>query len=219
MRNPIAYSSGANRETSVAPFLLPLLLSAPACGQSISLQLGWGPASWWVIVSLSASAVVAIGLVVLYNVQKSRREAHVQTLDYERLFAEGAARSGLTDPDIARLRGLLRHQPSAPPPAVFEAISLFERCVHAEAERLLASSMPSEEMRMETAQLATLRQKLGFNVLRSSTRWYRPATFHSARSDRYSAGAHGRRWCSAPWWWRTAFSPSGSSITPRKRSR
>lgn len=143
-----------------------LLALAPACAQeNLISQIGWKSADWGIIILLLVIMLGGLGVLVFFHLRSKYKEAADQREFDDNVFVESAERVGLTEREISELRSLLRHEPSSSPQAVFQSVSFFERCLHAEVQELQHTRMPAEERDMLATVLRNIRTKLGFNVL------------------------------------------------------
>jgi len=139
--------------------------AVPAAAQNLLSRIGWKGAELWVIILLLVLLLAAIGiLIALYAVRRLREKADMNVVS-DRLFEQSAQRCGLTDIERQKLRSLLRHEPAIAPHVIFQSVSIFERCVHADVDEIVRTSRLIEDRRVEEDLLGGVRKKLGFNVL------------------------------------------------------
>jgi c-di-GMP-binding flagellar brake protein YcgR len=154
--------------SNVTKCLAVVCLCSPVLGQSVDSvvrQLGWSGPTWSALVLLILLFTTIILTFVIFSLRRGRIETTSDKQAGERLFAESAERCKLDGTEIEALTRILRHEASAPPQAVFQSVSLFERCIHAEVEHILQTVTAAEERDEMGEVLATVRKKLGYAIL------------------------------------------------------
>ncbi len=143
--------------------ILPVvLLSVSANAESLLSQIGWEGAPLQVILGILVLVGAAVIVLSLIYVRKrfAQREDTLEVA--ERLFDQACDRIGLTASEKSKVRQLLRHENTLQPQVILQSVSVFEKCVEAEVEQLLAQHAPGELQREEDALLSSIRRKVGF---------------------------------------------------------
>ncbi|MBD3420341.1 MAG: hypothetical protein GF398_09520 [Chitinivibrionales bacterium] len=143
-----------------------LIFSAPhAWADSVIRQIGWQRAHTWVIVAVVLVALVLGAFLIIFYLRAKRREQHEQQELSQNRFSEEVERLGLSAPETAKIRRLLHYAPAVQPQVIFQSIPLYEKCLHAHAEKFLGQAKDPVEIRQEEEMLYGLRKKCGYNFI------------------------------------------------------
>jgi c-di-GMP-binding flagellar brake protein YcgR len=147
-----------------------ILCALPASAQSegvasIVKQLWWDGPTWSGLVMLSLLMLSIVLAFVIVGLRRSYREKSTDKRTAEQLFNEAAERCKLTTGELQTVRRLLLHDAQTPPQALFQSAALFERCVHAEIEEAMRSSLSSAAREDLDAEISAVRKKLGYSIL------------------------------------------------------
>jgi c-di-GMP-binding flagellar brake protein YcgR len=134
-------------------------------GQSYIHYLNWKGPPPFVTALFLMTLVTSSGLIFLFHIRSKDKLNTDSKLLSERLFNENAIRVDLTASETRKLKELLRHEIVSNPHIIFQSVVLFERCVQAEVDSLLASNIDEERVGIEESLLSSLRKKLGYVYL------------------------------------------------------
>lgn len=133
--------------------------------KSLIDQIGWRGATPRIILGILLGLVFLIGTFVIIYVAKVIRQKSDSLEADSALFEENALRLNLTESEKKKLWDLLHHEKTVQPQTVFQSVSLFERCVHAEVVALQSKGIGSEELKAEDSLMGSIRRKLGYTFI------------------------------------------------------
>jgi uncharacterized membrane protein len=158
-----------SRSTKFAPtnWVLPVVLSlsAGASSQSAFKDTNWQGMGGPVTISVIAGFVLALVIIFLYYGYNRLREDHHLAAAIEKRFAEACARVDLTDVESKKMRALAALDPQVQPQVIFQAVAVFEKCLHAEVEAIIGRTSEVAVWQKEEELFSAIRKKCGFSHL------------------------------------------------------
>ncbi len=142
-----------------------LACTAAAAAQSVIEQIGWRGASWPAILAIVLTLALATLIVLLIYQNKLHKRRRDFAALAERRFDETAERLGLTAAEQRKARDLLAYERTLEPQVILQSVSVFERCVNKEIEKLVAGRIDNEERGRINECINGIRRKAGFSQL------------------------------------------------------
>ncbi|CAN2041924.1 putative PilZ domain-containing protein [Candidatus Magnetomoraceae bacterium gMMP-15] len=139
--------------------------ASPVLSDTLRDQIHWANPNWtlagWIIIGI----ILFIGLRVFLNVRREKKlQLHEKKISVDKFFLK-CDENSLTEEESNKLMSILEHESIKKPHAIFDSMPLFEKCVHAEVNKLIFQRISREKRVEEGALLADIRKKLGFNYV------------------------------------------------------
>jgi c-di-GMP-binding flagellar brake protein YcgR len=141
------------------------VFTAYAGQRNILEEIGWQGASPAMILAV---ALVFAGIVVfsvLYYLSQYFAHRRARQQQSKRVFDETVQRLGLSPAEVRKVNELLALETVSEPQVIFQSISLFEKCVDKEVQRLQSKGITQAQRDEENEILYSIRRKAGYHHL------------------------------------------------------